>query len=161
MICSFPPVCCVLICFLCLSVLFNVLCSDLEGPLCNVPESRYSTGRVLSSWLQILISQFSCSVVSDSLRPHESQHARPPCPSLTPGVHSDSRPSSRWWHPATSSHFFGAPKNKIWYCFPSISHEVMGPDAMIFVFWMLSFKPLFHSALSLSRGFWVPLHFLP
>ena len=46
--------------------------------------------------------------------------------------------------------------------FPSISHEVMGPDAMIFVFWMLSFKPIFHSPLSLSsRGFWVPLHFLP
>ena len=39
--------------------------------------------------------QFSCSVVSDSLRPHESQHARPPCPSPTPGVHSDSRPSSQ------------------------------------------------------------------
>ena len=38
--------------------------------------------------------QFSRSVVSDSLRPHESQHARPPCPSPTPGVHSDSRPSS-------------------------------------------------------------------
>ena len=39
--------------------------------------------------------QFSCSVVSDSLRPHESQHARPPCPSPTPGVHSDSHPSSQ------------------------------------------------------------------
>ena len=39
--------------------------------------------------------QFSPSVVSDSLRPHESQHARPPCPSPTPGVHSDSRPSSQ------------------------------------------------------------------
>ena len=39
--------------------------------------------------------QSSCSVVSDSLRPHESQHARPPCPSPTPGVHSDSRPSSQ------------------------------------------------------------------
>ena len=38
--------------------------------------------------------QFSCSVVSDSLRPHESQHARPPCPSPTTAVHSDSRPSS-------------------------------------------------------------------
>ena len=46
--------------------------------------------------------------------------------------------------------------------FPSISHEVMGPDAMIFVFWMLNSKPTFHSPLSLSsRGFWVPLHFLP
>ena len=39
--------------------------------------------------------QFSRSVLSDSLRPHESQHARPPCPSPTPGVHSDSRPSSQ------------------------------------------------------------------
>ena len=47
--------------------------------------------------------QFSHSVVSDSLRPHESQHARPPCPSPTPGVHSDSRPSSRRCHPAISS----------------------------------------------------------
>ena len=47
--------------------------------------------------------QISCSVVSDSLRPHESQHARPPCPSPTPGVHSDSHPSSQRCHPATSS----------------------------------------------------------
>ena len=47
--------------------------------------------------------QFSLSIVSDSLRPHESQHARPPCPSPSPGVHSDSCPSSRWCHPATSS----------------------------------------------------------
>ena len=48
--------------------------------------------------------QFSCSVISDScIRPHESQHARPPCPSPTPGVHSDSRPLSPWCHPAISS----------------------------------------------------------
>ena len=47
--------------------------------------------------------QLSRSVVSDSLRPHESQHARPPCPSPTPRVHSDSHPSSRWCHPAISS----------------------------------------------------------
>ena len=49
------------------------------------------------------VSQFSRSVVSDSLRPHELQHARPPCPSPTPGVHSNSRPPSQWCHPATSS----------------------------------------------------------
>ena len=49
--------------------------------------------------------QFSRSVVSDSLWPHESQHARPPCLSPTPGVHSDSRPSSQWCHPASSSSF--------------------------------------------------------
>ena len=47
--------------------------------------------------------QFSRSVVADSLRPHESQHARPPCPSPTPGVHPNSCPSSRWCHPAISS----------------------------------------------------------
>ena len=47
--------------------------------------------------------QFSRSVVSDSLRPHELQHARPPCPSPTPGVHSNSLPLSRWCHPAISA----------------------------------------------------------
>ena len=47
--------------------------------------------------------QFSCSVVSNSLRPHESQHARPPCPSPTPRVHSNSLPSSQWCHWAISS----------------------------------------------------------
>ena len=47
--------------------------------------------------------QFSRSVMSDSLQPHELQHARPPCPSETPRVHSNSRPSSLWCHPAISS----------------------------------------------------------
>ena len=47
--------------------------------------------------------QFSRSVVSDSLRPHESQHATPPCPSPTPGVYSNPCPSSWWCHPTISS----------------------------------------------------------
>ena len=47
--------------------------------------------------------QMSHSVVSDSLRPHEPQHARPPCPSPTARVHPDSCPSSQWCHPAISS----------------------------------------------------------
>ena len=47
--------------------------------------------------------QFSRSVMSDSLQPHESQHARPPCPSPTSGVYSNSCPSSRWCHPGISS----------------------------------------------------------
>ena len=55
------------------------------------------------TWLQFSSVQFICSVVSDSLRPRESQHARPPCPLPTPGAHSDSRPSSQWCHPAISS----------------------------------------------------------
>ena len=47
--------------------------------------------------------QFSCSVVSDSLQPHELQHARPPCPSPTPGVYPNPCPLSQWCHPTISS----------------------------------------------------------
>ena len=50
------------------------------------------------------VVQFSRSVVSDSLRPHESQHARPPCSPPSPGVHSNLCPSSRLCHPAISSY---------------------------------------------------------
>ena len=57
----------------------------------------------LITWGYFSSVQFSSSIVSNSLRPHESQQARPPCPSPTPGVHWDSRPSSQWYHPAISS----------------------------------------------------------
>ena len=57
--------------------------------------SRLRGYLTMTASLQFSSVQFSRSVVSDSLRPHESQHARPPCPSPSPGVHSDSRPSSR------------------------------------------------------------------
>ena len=56
-----------------------------------------STSSIISS------VQFSRSVVSNCLWPHESQHARPPCPSPTPGVHPNSCPLSWWCHPAISS----------------------------------------------------------
>ena len=62
-----------------------------------------------NNWITFLYTwhcksvQFSHSVVSDSWRPHESQHNRPPCPSPTPGVPSDLRPSSQWCHPTISS----------------------------------------------------------
>ena len=56
-----------------------------------------------SAYLSFISVQFSHSVMSNSLRPHELQHTRPPCPSPTPGVHSDSRPLSPWCHPAISS----------------------------------------------------------
>ena len=62
-------------------------------------------------WISV---QFSRSVMSDSLRPQESQHARPPCSSPTSGVHSDSRPSSQWCHPEISSSivpFFSCPQS--------------------------------------------------
>ena len=54
-------------------------------------------------WHNVCSVQFSRSIVSDSLQPHESQHARPPYPSPTPGVYSNSCPSSQWCHPAISS----------------------------------------------------------
>ena len=60
-------------------------------------------GNSVSSISRLWTPQFSCSVLSDSLWPHGLQHARPPCPSPTPGVHSNSCPLSRWCHPAISS----------------------------------------------------------
>ena len=162
--------------------------------------------------------QFSHSVVSDFLWPHEPQRARPPCPPPTPGVYPNSCPLSRWCHPTISSSVVpfssclqsfpasesfqmsqlfasggqsigvsastsvhpvntqdwsplewtvGSPRCKyllisrlqspsavilepkkiksdtVSTVSPSIYHEVMGPDAMILVFWMLSFKPSF------------------
>ena len=59
-------------------------------PFCSYPLGIYSV-------------QFSHSIVSDSLWPHGLQHARPPCPSPTPGVYSNSSPLSRWYHPTISS----------------------------------------------------------
>ena len=65
----------------------------LGVPSHRLPSPLLSPTRELS--VQFSSVHFSRSVVSDSLRPHESQHARPPCPSPTPGVHPDSRPSSQ------------------------------------------------------------------
>ena len=64
---------------------------------------KFCIHKVLFFYYGFSSVQFSRSVMSDSLRSHESQHARPPCPSPTPGVHSNSRPSSWWCHPAVSS----------------------------------------------------------
>ena len=63
----------------------------------------YSRFKVTDKIFQFSSVQFSSSVVSDFLQPHESQHARPPCPSPTPGVYPNSCPLSRWCHPAISS----------------------------------------------------------
>ena len=69
----------------------------------HIPGRRFNLWATREALYQLSSVQFSCSVMSYSLRPHESQHARPPCPSPTPGVHSDSHPSSWWCHPAISS----------------------------------------------------------
>ena len=64
---------------------------------------RLSFSVLLRTLLTVSVSQLSRSVVSDSLRPHELQHARPPCPSPTPGVHPNPCLWSRWCHPTISS----------------------------------------------------------
>ena len=77
-------------------------------PILHRPLSKYLCS------IQFRSVQFSHSVVSDSLWPQESQHARPPCPSPTPGVYSNSCPSSRWCHWAISSSvvpFFSCPQS--------------------------------------------------
>ena len=79
----------------------------LQSIKCHIKESNHCNGSFSSV-------HFSCSVVSYSLRPHESQHTRPPCPSPTPGVYSNSRPSSWWCQPAISSSvvpFFSCPQS--------------------------------------------------
>ena len=77
-------------------------------PLAKFFLQRHEESELLGAPMKCHLSlvQFSRSVVSDSLRPHESQYTRPPCPSPTPRVHSDSRPSSPWCHPAISSSVF-------------------------------------------------------
>ena len=85
------------------------LCYKMAGVQSMLP--LLVTGKPWASQLNSLClaflicspAQFSRSLVSDSLRPHESQHTRPPCPSPTPRVHSNSCPSSQWCHPAISS----------------------------------------------------------
>ena len=86
---------------------------ELKGLLMKVKDESEKVGLKLNiQKTKIMASgpissvQFSCSVVSDSLRPYESQHARPPCPSPTPRVHSESRPLSQRCHPAISSSVF-------------------------------------------------------
>ena len=83
---------------------------ELKSLLMNAKEESEKAGLKLNSQkTKIMASdpissvQFSCSIMSDSLRPHELQYTRPPCPSPSPGVHSNSYPSSQWCHPAISS----------------------------------------------------------
>ena len=69
------------------------------------PSSYSSLEEILEFSLRHFMSsvQFSCSVMCDCFRPHESQHTRPPCPSPTPGVYRNTCPLSQWCHPAISS----------------------------------------------------------
>ena len=79
---------------------FHMIYSSHKGKRMPFFETGMKTDLFI---IQFSSVQFIRSVMSDSLRPQESQHTRPPCPSPTPGVHSDSCPSSQWCHPAISS----------------------------------------------------------
>ena len=67
------------------------------------PRGHKSQTRMRTQSITISSVQFSGSVMSDSLRTHGLQHARPPCPSPTPGVYPNSCPLSWWCHPTISS----------------------------------------------------------
>ena len=84
---------------------FEFQSSEEQCAPCPCQVSRLCLSGYLKKSILFIFSslQFSRSVVSDSLRPHESQHTRPHSPSPTPRVHPDSRPLSRWCHPAISS----------------------------------------------------------
>ena len=88
--------------------------------------------------------QFSRSVVSDSSRPHESQHATPPCPSPTPGVHSNLCPSSWWCHPAISSSVVPFFSNKWWL------NELM--NSLRKLFKIVLIKQLFYSTWGVKES---------
>ena len=83
-----------------LLVFFFLKITNLNPNSIQYSTITYMGKRVLK---RVSSVQRSHSVMSDSLWPHELQHARPLCPSPTPGVHSDSCPSSQWYHPAISS----------------------------------------------------------
>ena len=89
-----------------------------------------SSSRGRNTIISRLSVQFSRSVLSDSLLLHELQHARPPCPSPTPGVYSNSCPLSRWCHPAISSSVSPSPpapnpsQHQGFFRWVSSSHEV-------------------------------------
>ena len=86
----------------CKKVNSSCLSYQVWGALLGQPKERNISFEAFSA-SQFSSVQFTCSVVSNSSRPHEPQHARPPCPSPTPGVYSNSCPLSRWCHPTISS----------------------------------------------------------
>ena len=86
------------------------VCASMHIPHLIYPFICQWTFKLLQLMLQLLQDmscfssvQFSSSVVSNSLQPHGLKHMRPPCPSPTPGVDSNSCPWSQWCHPSSSS----------------------------------------------------------
>ena len=81
------------------------IASTWKQPRCPSEDKRIKKMQYIHNVIFSSV-QFSHSVVSDSLQPHESQHARPPCPSPTPRVYSNSCPSSQWFHPGIRMELF-------------------------------------------------------
>ena len=114
---NYPPGMPTLTPFICSVSYFPCTLIGFQENLKLPPESSCNLNSCMPHqppFLVFISVQFSRSVVSDSLRPHESQHARPPCPSPTRRVHSDSHLSSQWCHPAISSSvipFFSCPQS--------------------------------------------------
>ena len=96
--------------------------------------------------------QFSCSVMSDFLQPHELQHARSPCPSPSPGVHSNSRQSSRWWHWAVSSSV--VPFSS---CPQSLPASVFSNESTLRMRWPKYWRKALASFLPMNTQGWSPL----
>ena len=96
--------------------------------LCAGCCALFAVGRAESTWLQCILVQFSCLVVSDSLQPHGLQHARPPCPSPTPGACSNSCPLSRWCHPTISSSV--VPFSSLLQSFPASGGQNIGVSVL-------------------------------
>ena len=113
--------------FLSLSESFHT--GEPECMYANGPDSCSTRIDAPLFWTSLFSSvQFSPSVLSDCLRPHELQHTRAPCPSPTPRVHSDSRPSSQWCHPAISSSVIPFPS-----CPQSLPTSESFPMSQLFV----------------------------
>ena len=102
---------------------------------------------------QYQFSQFSCSVGSDSLQPHEPKHARPPCPSPTPRVYSNSCTLSQWCHPTISSSVIPFPS-----CLQSFPASGSFPMSQFFASGSQSIRvSASASVLPMSLQDWFPL----
>ena len=85
--------------------MYMAVSSNLQQSSYSKKQEHCTLYKVAFFWIMKLESsvQFSRSLVSNSSRPHELQHTRPPCPSQTPSVYPNPCPSGRWWHPAIPS----------------------------------------------------------
>ena len=102
------------------------------------------------SWLYSLL--YSCSVMSDFLWPHGLQHARLPCPSLSPGVCTNSCPLSQWCHPTISSSVIPSPPT-----FNLSQHQGLFNESVLHIRWPKYWASASESVLPVNIQYWFPL----